>query len=147
MGLLPLSSRWRCQHEPLPPIVDGLMARKHRCFPVLSKNAAINYISKYASKTETMSTELDKTISDLMNGMPDTDGIKQVITKTLNKFCIERDFSAQEACHQILGSPMVECCRTFDSISLPVDLTVTRVLRGGRRQRDNPDAIGLQAAQ
>ena len=76
--------------------------------PVLSKTAAINYISKYASKAETMSTELDKTILDLTNDMLDTDGIQLVIAKTLNKFCIERDFSAQEACHQILGLPIVE---------------------------------------
>ena len=76
--------------------------------PLLSKNVAINYISKYASKAETMSAELDKTILDFTNGMPDTDGIQLVIAKTLNKFCIERDFSAQEACHQILGLPMVE---------------------------------------
>ena len=55
-----------------------------------------------------MSTELNKTILDLTNDMPDTDGIQLVIAKTLNKFCIEPDFSAQEACHQILGLPMVE---------------------------------------
>src|SRR5579859_7160680 len=115
--------------------------------PMLSKNAAIIYISKYASKAQTMSAELDKTILDLMNGMPDTDGIQLVITKTLNKFCIKRDFSAQEACHQILGLPMVECSRSFDSNSLPVDLTVTRVLRAGRRRQNNSDVVGLQAAQ
>ena len=78
-----------------------------------------------------MSAELDKTILDLTNGMPDTDGIQLVVTKTLNKFCIERDFSAQEACHQILSLLIVKCSRTFNSISLSVDLTVTTVLRVG----------------
>src|SRR5438046_10677156 len=42
---------------------------------------------------------------------------------------------------------MVECSRTFDSISLSVDLTVTRVLRAGRHWQNNSEAVGLQAAQ
>jgi hypothetical protein len=33
--------------------------------PVLSKNAAINYISKYATKAETRSAQLDEIIADL----------------------------------------------------------------------------------
>jgi len=78
-----------------------------------------------------MSTELNKTILDLTNDMPDTDGIQLIIAKTLNKFYIERDFSAQEACYQILSLLIVKCSRTFNSISLSVDLTVTTVLRVG----------------
>ena len=144
MDLLPLSS-WgdaNLNHYHLlwTPIWRGNIS------PILSKDAAVNYISKYASKAETMSSELDKCILELTSNMPDSDGIQLIITKTLNKFCIERDFSAQEACHQVIGLPMVECSRAFDSIHLPMDLTVTRVLAAEHPQR-NSNAIGLRAAR
>jgi hypothetical protein len=71
------------------PLWTALWRGNINVSPVLSKNAATNYISKYASKAETISAELDKIILDLTNGMLDTDGIQLVITKTLNKFCIE----------------------------------------------------------
>ena len=60
----------------------------------------------------------------------------------------ERDFSAQEACHQLLHIPMVECSRTFDSINLPINLTVTRVLRAQPRQTEQPnDSDVIQQAR
>jgi hypothetical protein len=60
-----------------------------------------------------MSTNLDKIMLNIVENLSDTDGISGIITKTLNRFCIEGDFSAQEACHQILQLQMVECPRTF----------------------------------
>ena len=101
--------------------------------PVLGKHAAINYIAKYAAKAESMSNNLDKTILDLTQNQPDTDGIGTIIAKTLNRFCIERDFSAQEACHQLLQLQMVECSRVFVTINLSNDLTVNKVLNPRRR--------------
>ena len=117
--------------------------------PVLSKEAAVNYISKYAAKAESISAELDKIMLELTNDTPGDSGVQPIITKVLNRFAIERDFSAQEACHQLLHMQMVECSRTFDTINLPVDLTVTRVLRARSRRRDDPPADGnvVQHAQ
>ena len=107
--------------------------------PVLSKDAAVNYISKYAAKAESMSSELDKVMLEYAREELDDGGIQSIVTKTLNRLVIERDFSAQEACHQLLHMPMVECSRTFDSINLPVDLTVTRVLKPRPRRIEQPD--------
>jgi hypothetical protein len=109
--------------------------------PVLGKNAAINYIAKYASKAESISRELDKVMLDIAENLAETDGIAGLITKTLNRFCIERDFSAQEACHQILHLPMVECSRTFVSINLPNDLSVKRLFGSRRQSRRSRNAI------
>lgn len=103
--------------------------------PVLGKHAAINYIGKYAAKSENISNSLDKTILDLTHNQPMTDGIGPIIAKTLNRFCIERDFSAQEACHQLLQLQMVECSRVFVIISLPKDLSVNRILNPRSRRR------------
>ena len=102
--------------------------------PVLSKDAAVNYISKYAAKAESMSSELDKIMFEYAREEPNDGGIQSIVTKRLTRLLIERDFSAQEACHQLLHIPMVECSRTFDSITLPINLTVTRVLRAQPRQ-------------
>src|SRR6266496_2116796 len=109
----------------------------------------VNYISKYAAKAESISAELDKIRLELTNDTPDDSGVQPIITKVLNRFVIERDFSVQEACHQLLHMQMVECSRTFDTINLPVDLTVTRVLRARSRRRDGPPAHGngVQHAQ
>jgi Helitron helicase-like domain at N-terminus len=59
---------------------------------VLGKNAAINYIAKYAAKAESISRDLDKGMLDIAENLADTDGISGLITKTLNRFCIERTF-------------------------------------------------------
>ena len=59
---------------------------------MLGKHAAINYITKYAAKAESMSVGLDKTILNFTQDQPDSDGIGMILTKTLNRFCIERDF-------------------------------------------------------
>jgi len=103
--------------------------------PVLEKHAAFNYIAKYAAKAEDMSSGLEKTMLYLTQNHAEIDGIGAIITKTLNKFCIERDFSAQEACHQLLQLQMVECSRVFMTINLPTDLSVNRVLNPRRRYR------------
>ena len=59
--------------------------------PVLGKYAAINYIGKYAAKTESISRDLDKAILDIAQTQPDMNGIQTVIAKTLHRFRIERD--------------------------------------------------------
>jgi hypothetical protein len=124
---------------PACPVCNGNLNRYHPVWtstwrgnidlsPVLGKYAAINYIAKYASKAESMSSTLDEVMLDIAGNLSDNDSISGLITKTLNRFCVECDFSAQEACHQLLQLQMVECSRTFVSINLPLDLSINRVL-------------------
>ena len=115
--------------------------------PVLSKDAAVNYISKYAAKAKPRSAQLDEAIVSLSHDTPADGRIQTILSKALNGFIIEHDFSAQEVCHQVLGLPMVECSHCFDIISLRLDLTVERVFRAGVWRRPNRDAGGLPAAQ
>ena len=63
----------------------------------------------------------------------------------LNKFCIERDFSAQEACHQLLQLQMVECSRVFVMINLPKDLSVNRILNPRARRRIHTETAQQQS--
>ena len=76
-----------------------------------------------------MSKHFEEVVLQLASVYGSTDGISTLLTQTLNKFCIERDFSAQEACHQLMSLPMIDCSRVFESITLNADLTVTQVLR------------------
>ena len=115
--------------------------------PVRSKDAAVNYISKYAAKAETRLAQLEEVIASLAPDAPADRDIQTMVNKAINQFIIERDFSAQEACHQVLGLPMVECSRVFDTITLRLDLTVDRVFRAGIHRRPNPNVEGLPAAQ
>jgi hypothetical protein len=85
--------------------------------PLLSKHSAINYISKYAAKAESKSTQMDQMRIDLAREAPNDGAVQTIITKAVNNFIIERDFLAQEVCHQF---SMVECSCTFDSIDLRI---------------------------
>jgi hypothetical protein len=55
-------------------------------------------------------------------------GISRLLAQMMNKFCVERDFSVQEASHQLLPIPMVECSRVFETIKLIQELSVTQVI-------------------
>ena len=96
--------------------------------PILSKDALCQYIGKYATKAETQSEGLIDEVRRLAAQNSDVDGINRLLAQVMNTFCIERDFSAQEACHQMLGLPMVECSRVFESINLVQELCVTQVV-------------------
>ena len=96
-------------------------------------DAAINYIGKYVSKAESILKELDKIMLAMASESEGTEGIGSIITRTLNKFCIEWDFSAQEACHQLLSMPMVECSRVFEFINLQTDFTICRAINPERQ--------------
>ena len=91
------------------PVWSSMWRGNINISPVFGVDAVINYIRKYVSKAESISKELDKIMLAMATESEETEGIGSIIARTLNKFCIERDFSAQEACHQLLSMPMVEC--------------------------------------
>lgn len=74
--------------------------------PVLSVQSVVNYIAKYAAKTEPAS----KTFTDTLRGIVEDlrrpcqtarSAIKRLIMKSVS----ERDISAQEVCHLLMGYP------------------------------------------
>ena len=111
------------------PICTSMWRGNTDISPCLGPHAVTNYIGKYATKAEKMSKHFEEVVLQLASAHGPTDGISTLLAQTLNKFCIERDFSAQEACHQLMSLPMVDCSRVFESITLNADLTVTQVLR------------------
>jgi len=71
--------------------------------PVISKKALIAYLTKYIAKCEVSSKALDEIFTDIINKLQDDDKAKKVMQKVFIKSCAERDISAQEVMHTLLG--------------------------------------------
>ena len=86
--------------------------------PILTTHAALQYVSKYASKAEprslAFSEVLDKT---LRNDKPNDPGIK-AFQKLLIHTVGECDFLAQETCHLLLQLPLYHSSQNFVSLNL-----------------------------
>ena len=74
--------------------------------PVLSKKAVIQYLTKYVSKSEVKSKTLEEICSSVCSSLNVSDKAKRAIHKILMKNCVERDISAQEVCHILMGSKL-----------------------------------------
>ncbi|PKK68501.1 hypothetical protein RhiirC2_782199 [Rhizophagus irregularis] len=74
--------------------------------PVLSIHAALQYISKYASKAEPRSLSFSEIFDQILRN------------KLLFNSVSERDITAQETCHLLLGIPLYYSSRPFVSLNL-----------------------------
>ena len=84
--------------------------------PVLNKEAAINYIAKYASKAEKQAPAFPELLAGIVNEMEREGTATLACTKMLNKMLGERTYSAQETAHLLLGIPLVRASTTFQTI-------------------------------
>jgi len=75
--------------------------------PVISKRALVNYLAKYISKSETQSKDMTYVMKELLKNTDSDKTAKSVIQRLYIQSCCERDYSAQEACHLIMGLPLV----------------------------------------
>lgn len=83
--------------------------------------AVIRYVYKYAAKEEATSRDLRTIIKDLDENLDFPENrltIRSLTVKFMNQFIGERDISAQEACHLLLGLPLVQSSRTFTRVNL-----------------------------
>jgi hypothetical protein len=86
--------------------------------PVLSIHAALQYISKYASKAEPRSESFSEIFNQILNNSePDVSSVTSIQKLLLNGVS-ERDISAQETCHLLLGTPLYHSSRIFVSLNL-----------------------------
>ena len=76
------------------------------------------YTCKYASKSEGLSEPLKKTFKAIVDDLRDDDHPKKAVQKLLTKTAAEHDYSAQEACHLLLGEKLVTCSRSFVIVGL-----------------------------
>lgn len=89
--------------------------------PVLDKKAAIQYVSKYASKPEVLSQSYRDALSDFCGRLPQDLPAEKAVQKLFARMSADRDISAQEAVHLLLGDKLVGCSRTFVNLNAYVD--------------------------
>ena len=100
--------------------------------PILSTHAALQYISKYASKSEFRSVAFSEIFSQILNNSNPNEPSLTSVQKLLLNSVAERDISSQETCHLLLSIPLFHSSRTF--ISLNVNEEVARwICETGRR--------------
>lgn len=89
--------------------------------PILSKEAAVNYIAKYASKDERQAPAFPQLLASVANSMDDNRSAQTACRKTLNKMLGECSYSAQETAHLLLGIPLVHASMTFHTVYIGAD--------------------------
>ena len=84
----------------------------------VSNHKVINYITKYATKSEPRSQTMKEVYSKIARNLNDDSSALQVVQKLLTNSVGERDLSAQETCHLLLQLPLVKSTRDHTTLSL-----------------------------
>lgn len=71
--------------------------------PVISKKRLLAYLTKYISKCEVSSNSMEDLMMNITEKLNDDSKARQAIQRFFIKSCVERDVSAQEVCHTLLG--------------------------------------------
>jgi hypothetical protein len=85
--------------------------------PVLDREAALKYISKYASKPEAQSESYHAALKDFCSRLPRGLPAERAAQSLFARIAAGRDISAQEAIHLLLGDPLVGCSRGFVNLN------------------------------
>lgn len=87
--------------------------------PVLSKSHVMNYVEKYAAKGKPISARYDEVLRTILQReVAENDLEKKAVRKLLVSSVGERDYSAQEVCHILIGWDLYHCSRQFVSVTV-----------------------------
>jgi hypothetical protein len=86
--------------------------------PILSIHAALQYVAKYASKAEPRSSAFSDILDRILSESQPEDTLLAPVQKLLLHSVAERDISAQETCHILLGLPLYHSSRQFVFLNL-----------------------------
>eukprot|EP00118_Oscarella_pearsei_P020682 m.225765 g.225765 ORF g.225765 m.225765 type:complete len:1796 (+) comp40019_c0_seq3:374-5761(+) len=81
-------------------------------------HAVSKYCVKYATKSEPQSQSLKEIFKTTTGELRAEDGARKVVSKLLMKCVVDRDYSAQETCHLIMGEKLVTSSREFVTLHL-----------------------------
>lgn len=79
------------------------------------------YIAKYASKSETSAVPYMETLEKLCRSADGDCNAKKILLKLLMTTVGERDYSAQEVAHVLMGWPLYRCSREFVKLCIHDD--------------------------
>lgn len=104
--------------------------------PCTDPRAVATYISKYASKSEKPSSNFGEIMQAISTRLEQETSSRIVFQKMLSRIVTERDYSAQEVCHQLFGRHMMAASREFGTLCL--------LERRQRRLRQRQEDEGLE---
>ena len=84
----------------------------------ISRCKVIEYVAKYATKTEPRSIPLKDIYANIIRNLNETDTSLKVVHKLLINSIGERDYSSQETCHLLLQLPLTISSREYTILSL-----------------------------
>ena len=84
----------------------------------------VRYMTKYTAKAETKSQTAKEIYKTCVSKLSQTSQVCNVIRSAMIKSIGERDFSAQETAHMLLGLPLYSCTYTFVTVILDEMKTV-----------------------
>lgn len=87
--------------------------------PILDYHACLQYLAKYASKGEKVSSVIKDAFMSVSSKTSNTDSSRRIIQRLLMKSLGERDWSIQEVMHQILSLKLVSSF--FDVITVSLE--------------------------
>ena len=87
--------------------------------PLTSMQGVLSYIAKYCSKTEKKSEDYHQIFNKILTSESlDAETESRVVyQKLLSSLIVERDWSAQECCHLLLGCALHKTSRRFRSLN------------------------------
>ncbi|CAG8693782.1 19014_t:CDS:1 [Cetraspora pellucida] len=86
--------------------------------PILNIHAALQYVAKYASKSEPCSATFLEILNSILHNSNSSDSSLSAFQRLLLYTVAERDISAQETCHLLLGIPLYHSSRRFVTLNL-----------------------------
>ena len=84
--------------------------------PCTGIEAVINYAAKYCSKSESQTSTYAEISKAILPHVSDRNPMLSFVSKMMNRLIGERDYSAQEVCHLLLGLPLQEDSRIVRSV-------------------------------
>jgi ATP-dependent DNA helicase PIF1 len=112
-----------------PPRNDGMVNKYNRLVtiawqantdvsPCTDIRAVIDYVVKYAGKGEKKSESYRQLADHIIPFVNEQRPLQSFVTKLMNKLIGDRDYSAQEVCHELLDLPLKKCSRESVNVDL-----------------------------
>ncbi|XP_059074789.1 uncharacterized protein LOC131874875 [Cryptomeria japonica] len=95
------------------PFILSIWRANVDCQPVLSIDAMIKYIAKYATKAENKSETYHAMLSRISTNFESDKPAPSAFRKMLLDNLVDHDIGAQESCHLLLKLPLSLCSQTF----------------------------------
>ncbi|XP_057872859.1 uncharacterized protein LOC131079010 [Cryptomeria japonica] len=87
------------------------------CQLVTSRKAILQYISKYASKSEKKSEPYTEMLKTIVNATTSEDTVFLTYQKFMMGIIADHDINTQETCHMLQKLPLITCSRQFISLN------------------------------